>query len=83
MSSVESPHGNSIEEKRIFSDAQPASGADAYVLRTSAPLTGALDVSGLKVVPSWLTVTVIRLDKLQVSVAPAREFCWRVGHRSR
>ena len=51
------------------------------MLRTPAPLKGALDVSGLKVVPSWLTVTDIRLDKLRVGIAPSREFCWRVGHR--
>ena len=39
-----------------------------------APLSCALGVSGLKLVPSWLTVTDIRLDKPQVGIAPSREF---------
>ena len=40
----EGPYGNSVKEKRFLSAAQPANGADASVLRTSAPLIGALDL---------------------------------------
>ena len=71
-----------FENRLASSPNQPVEGTPpCCALRR--PSLATLDVRGLKVVPSWLTVTGIRLDKLQVSVAPPREFCWRVGHRSR